>query len=122
MTTATATTTVGSYLAVRLVQLDVTHLFGLPGDFNLTLLDELLAVEGLDWSGSTNELNAAYTADGYARAGRRPGALVRDALQGASDPENAWLIEVMLPRLDVPRPLVQLARGKRATNSTTSKD
>jgi indolepyruvate decarboxylase len=76
MTTATTTTTVGSYLATRLVQLGVTHLFGLPGDFNLTLLDELLAVEGIDWSGSANELNAAYTADGYARVGRRPGALV----------------------------------------------
>jgi indolepyruvate decarboxylase len=76
MTTATTAATVGSYLATRLVQLGVTHLFGLPGDFNLTLLDELLAVEGIDWSGSTNELNAAYTADGYARAGRRPGALV----------------------------------------------
>ena len=76
MTTSTTTTTVGSYLATRLVQLGVTHLFGLPGDFNLTLLDEMLAVEGIDWSGSTNELNAAYTADGYARVGRRPGALV----------------------------------------------
>jgi TPP-dependent 2-oxoacid decarboxylase len=76
MTAATTTTTVGSYLATRLVQLGVSHLFGLPGDYNLTLLDELLAVEGIDWSGSTNELNAAYTADGYARAGRRLGALV----------------------------------------------
>jgi TPP-dependent 2-oxoacid decarboxylase len=76
MTTSTTTTTVGSYLATRLVQLGVTDLFGLPGDFNLTLLDEMLAVEGIDWSGSTNELNAAYTADGYARVGRRPGALV----------------------------------------------
>jgi indolepyruvate decarboxylase len=37
---------------------------------------------------------------------------LRDALQGASDPEHAWLIEVMLPRLDVPRLLVKLARGK----------
>jgi TPP-dependent 2-oxoacid decarboxylase len=76
MTTATTTTTVGAYLATRLVQLGVSHLFGLPGDYNLTLLDELLTVEGIDWSGSTNELNAAYTADGYARVGRRPGALV----------------------------------------------
>jgi indolepyruvate decarboxylase len=76
MATATTAATVGSYLATRLVQLGVTHLFGLPGDFNLTLLDELLAVEGIEWSGSTNELNAAYTADGYARVGRRPGALL----------------------------------------------
>jgi TPP-dependent 2-oxoacid decarboxylase len=76
MTTTTTTTTVGFYLATRLVQLGVSHLFGLPGDYNLTLLDELLAVEGIDWSGSTNELNAAYAADGYARVGRRLGALV----------------------------------------------
>src|SRR3984893_1714218 len=76
MTTSTTTTTVVAYLATRLVQLGVTHLFGLPGDFNLTLLDEMLTVEGIAWSGSTNELNAAYTADGYARVGRRPGALV----------------------------------------------
>jgi indolepyruvate decarboxylase len=41
---------------------------------------------------------------------------LQNALQGASDPEHAWLIEVMLPRMDVPRLLVELARGKRATN------
>ena len=76
MTTATTSTTVGSYLATRLVQLGAGHLFGLPGDYNLTLLDELLAVEGFDWAGSTNELNAAYAADGYARVGRGLGALV----------------------------------------------
>ena len=68
--------TIGAYLATRLVQLGVGHLFGLPGDFNLTLLDEMLQVPGLEWVGSTNELNAAYAADGYARVGRRVGALV----------------------------------------------
>ncbi|MCW0213236.1 MAG: thiamine pyrophosphate-binding protein [Pseudonocardia sp.] len=70
------TTTVGGYLAARLVQLGATDLFGLPGDFTLTLLDEMLAVDGLAWIGSTNELNAAYAADGFARVGRRPAALV----------------------------------------------
>jgi hypothetical protein len=47
---------------------------------------------------------------------------LQDALQGASDPEHAWLIEVMLPRMDVPRRLVGLARGNRATKSTASDD
>jgi TPP-dependent 2-oxoacid decarboxylase len=68
-------TTVGCYLAARLRQLGVDHLFGLPGDFNLVLIDEMLAESGTEWVGSTNELNAAYAADGYARQ-RGFGALV----------------------------------------------
>jgi indolepyruvate decarboxylase len=46
---------------------------------------------------------------------------LRDALQGASDPEDAWLIEVMLPQIDAPHLLVELARRKRPTNSTAPK-
>lgn len=65
-------TSVGAYLAARLLQLGADHLFGLPGDFNLALLDEMLAAGDLRWTGSTNELNAAYAADGFARVGRRP--------------------------------------------------
>lgn len=78
MTTTTPrdTVTVGRYLATRLQQLGSEHLFGLPGDFNLTLLDEMLATPGVTWVGSSNELNASYAADGYARVGRRVGALV----------------------------------------------
>lgn len=69
-------TTVGRYLAVRLRQLGCHHVFGLPGDFNLNLLDELLADGAIEWMGSANELNASYAADGYARVGRTVGALV----------------------------------------------
>jgi indolepyruvate decarboxylase len=47
---------------------------------------------------------------------------LQDALQGASDPEHAWLIEVVLPRMDLPRLLVELARGKRAAKSAASQD
>lgn len=68
--------TVGQYLASRLLQLGVRHVFGLPGDFNLNLLDEMATVDGIEWVGSSNELNAAYSADGYARIGRHAGALV----------------------------------------------
>jgi TPP-dependent 2-oxoacid decarboxylase len=67
---------VGQYLARRLRELGVDHLFGLPGDFNLSLLDEMLDGTGLEWVGSTNELNAAYTADAYARVRRSVGAIV----------------------------------------------
>ncbi|GAA4266864.1 alpha-keto acid decarboxylase family protein [Frondihabitans peucedani] len=67
---------VGQYLAHRLVELGGPHVFGLPGDFNLTLLDEMLTVDGIDWVGNTNELNAAYAADAYARTTRGVAALV----------------------------------------------
>src|SRR5580693_10014559 len=39
-----------------------------PGDYNLVLLDELLTNENLEQIGCCNELNAAYAAEGYARA------------------------------------------------------
>ncbi|PRY14174.1 alpha-keto acid decarboxylase family protein [Kineococcus rhizosphaerae] len=72
----TPTVTVGTYLARRLEQLGLTHLFGLPGDFNLGLLDELLTGSALRWVGSSNELNAGYAADGHARLRRGPAAFV----------------------------------------------
>jgi indolepyruvate decarboxylase len=67
---------IGQYLAHRLVELGGAHVFGLPGDFNLTLLDEMLTVDGIDWVGNTNELNAAYAADAYARTTRGVAGLV----------------------------------------------
>jgi TPP-dependent 2-oxoacid decarboxylase len=47
---------------------------------------------------------------------------LRDALLGASDPNHAWLIEVVLPRMDVPCLLVELAKGERTTKSTAFKE
>jgi pyruvate decarboxylase len=57
---------VGTYLFKRLHELGVRGVHGLPGDFNLALLD-LLPDADLYWVGNCNELNAAYAADGYAR-------------------------------------------------------
>jgi pyruvate decarboxylase len=62
-----STITLGQFLFQRLKQVQVTTVFGLPGDFNLSLLDHIYEVEGMKWAGDTNELNAAYAADGYAR-------------------------------------------------------
>ncbi|AMM20383.1 hypothetical protein AX769_09765 [Frondihabitans sp. PAMC 28766] len=67
---------VGQYLAHRLIEVGGPHVFGLPGDFNLTLLDEMLTVDGVEWVGNTNELNAAYAADAYARTSRGIASLV----------------------------------------------
>ncbi|TKY65795.1 Pyruvate decarboxylase 1 [Spatholobus suberectus] len=67
--------TLGRHLARRLVQIGVTDVFSVPGDFNLTLLDHLIAEPALNVVGCCNELNAGYAADGYARA-RGVGACV----------------------------------------------
>lgn len=60
--------TLGRHLARRLVQIGVRDVFSVPGDFNLTLLDHLIAEPELNLVGCCNELNAGYAADGYARA------------------------------------------------------
>ncbi|MEU3985099.1 thiamine pyrophosphate-binding protein [Streptomyces sp. NPDC026672] len=70
-----ATVTVAEYLLRRLSALGVHHLFGVPGDYNLALLDTVLDFPDVDWVGTANELGAAYAADGYARV-RGFGALL----------------------------------------------
>lgn len=65
----TETISLGTYLFERLHQepIGLKTIFGVPGDFNLTLLDKIEEVKGLCWKGCTNELNAAYAVDGYSR-------------------------------------------------------
>jgi indolepyruvate decarboxylase len=58
--------TVAEYLLNRLKEIGVDHLFGVPGDFVLGFLNEVLKSD-LKYVGTCNELNAAYAADGYAR-------------------------------------------------------
>lgn len=58
---------VAEYLFGRLKQIGVDHLFGVPGDYNLWLLEEMFQKSGIEWCSNSNELNAAYAADGYAR-------------------------------------------------------
>ncbi|KAK4508109.1 hypothetical protein PRZ48_001847 [Zasmidium cellare] len=66
----------GSYLWHRISQLGISSIFGVPGDFNLTLLDHIYSTPNLSWIGNTNELNAAYAADGYARVKQGAGCVV----------------------------------------------
>ena len=59
--------TIGDFLLRRLEEAGVGHLFGVPGDFNLELLQQLEDTGTLQWVGNCSELNASYAADGYAR-------------------------------------------------------
>jgi len=61
------TMTIGEFLLRRLREAGVGHVFGVPGDFNLELLQQMEDTGSQKWVGTCNELNAAYAADGYAR-------------------------------------------------------
>lgn len=58
---------IGQYLMDCISAVGVDKVFGVPGDFNLTFLDDIISRDDMDWVGNTNELNASYAADGYAR-------------------------------------------------------
>lgn len=60
-------TTVGNYLATRLVQAGIKNHFTVPGDYNLVLLDKLQEHPELEEVNCCNELNCSFAAEGYAR-------------------------------------------------------
>ncbi|WP_111512565.1 thiamine pyrophosphate-binding protein [Mycobacterium kyogaense] len=66
---------IGEFLLRRLRDIGTTHVFGVPGDYNMSFLEQIEADPDLSWVGTCNELNAAYAADGHARGGR-PGVLL----------------------------------------------
>ena len=63
------------YLVKCLEELGVNDFFGLPGDYNFNLLYAVENNPNTRWIGCTNELNAGYAADGYARM-RGYGAII----------------------------------------------
>lgn len=67
--------TVIEYLIRRLHELGIDDIFGVPGDYNLSFLDDVEKSSLVNWIGDCNELNAAYAADGYARK-KGAGALI----------------------------------------------
>jgi indolepyruvate decarboxylase len=78
-----STCTVSSYLLQRLKEVGVQHLFGVPGDYVLDFLDQVVA-SPLTWVGTCNELNAGYAADGYARLNGVGAAVVTYGVGGFS--------------------------------------
>ena len=51
----------------RLAREGITDCFGVAGDFAFKLCDAVARSEAIRWIGCSNELDAAYAADGYAR-------------------------------------------------------
>ena len=70
------------YLIKKLEELGITDIFGVPGDYNFNILRVIENNPSVKWIGCTNELNAGYASDGYARV-KGYGALV--TTQGAGE-------------------------------------
>ncbi|KAI3428523.1 hypothetical protein D9Q98_007346 [Chlorella vulgaris] len=67
MSNAVQARSLGQHLAQRLQEVGCDRFFGVPGDYNLSLLDELEKDNILKGTWCCNELNAGYAADGFAR-------------------------------------------------------
>jgi indolepyruvate decarboxylase len=61
------TTTVIDYIVQRLADEGTTDCFGVPGDYAFPVCDAVERSQEIGWIGCSNELNASYAADGYAR-------------------------------------------------------
>ena len=59
--------TVIEHVLSRLHDIGIKDVFGVAGDFAFPIDDAVCANKDMRWIGSCNELNAAYSADGYAR-------------------------------------------------------
>ena len=59
--------TVAAYLATRLREIGVGHVFTIPGDYCAPFLDALDATPGIERVPNLSELGCGYAADGYAR-------------------------------------------------------
>jgi TPP-dependent 2-oxoacid decarboxylase len=75
--------TVSRYILSRLHEIGINHMFGVPGDYVLDFLDEVIA-SPIAWVGNCNELNAGYAADGYARLNGAGAAVVTYGVGGLS--------------------------------------
>jgi indolepyruvate decarboxylase len=58
---------IGNFLLRRMQDAGIRHLFGVPGDYNLGLMQQLEDRGEPAWIGNCNELNASYATDAYAR-------------------------------------------------------
>ena len=60
-------TSVVDYIVQRLADEGITDCFGVPGDYAFPVCDAVERNPNIRWVGCSNELNASYAADGYAR-------------------------------------------------------
>ena len=76
------------YIIKKLEELGVSDLFGLPGDYNCSIVQAVKNNSNTKWISCVNELNAGYAADGYARV-RGYGAVITTYGVGELSAANA---------------------------------
>jgi indolepyruvate decarboxylase len=76
--------TIGDFLLRRMAEAGIGHMFGVPGDYNLELLQQMQDSGVMQWVGNCSELNASYAADGYARLKGMGAFLVTNAVGAMS--------------------------------------
>ena len=64
---AVKATSVADYIVERLAAEGIDHCFGVAGDYVFPICDAVDSSAKVKWIGCSNELNASYAADGYAR-------------------------------------------------------
>jgi len=87
---------VADYIVERLAAEGISHCFGVAGDYLFPICDAVDSSRKIKWVGCSNELNASYAADGYARA--------RASKTGA-------YIEIIGGKMDMP-PALAYAHGR----------
>lgn len=73
---------VALYVVQRLSDLGIDHVFGVPGDYAFSFDDAVELAPQVKWVACSNELNASYAADGYAR---RLGASILSTTYGVGE-------------------------------------
>ena len=105
---------VGAYLAHRLREVGVEHLFGVPGDFNLTLLDTIAETGLLQWVGSLMPLaEALQVLLGVLRDSGAPQQVVAHAGQYSQSLPAGRLYRLLRVRLEQALQLVPEISGHR---------
>jgi indolepyruvate decarboxylase len=67
MRTRADTCTVAEYLAIRLRDVGVGHIFTVPGDYCAPFIEAVDGLPGIECVPNINEMGSGYAADGYAR-------------------------------------------------------
>jgi hypothetical protein len=86
------TMTVGEFLLWRIREAGAGHAFGVPGDYNLELLQQFEDTGTLEWIGTCNEPNASYAADGYARLNGMAALIVTNPVGALRAPNDTLIL------------------------------
>jgi hypothetical protein len=101
------TMTVGEFLLWRIREAGAGHAFGVPGDYNLELLQQFEDTGTLEWIGTCNEPNASYAADGYARLNGMAALIVTNPVGALRAPNDTLILtESLMDPFDAPAGII----------------